>query len=148
MRYVSVSETALESPYESITITPIANRSIPNGVDTFQIDVDWTKIVIGDKLAGVVETDTTTTPGSVIVNLAPDIPNCMFYVMDGKLMYLPLVPKSVLTTMEDGAPQFLEAQPNSVLGVDENGNFTWMPYSDCEAACQTDEGGGGASGAA
>ena len=99
------------------------------------------------------ETDTTTTPGSVIVNLAPDIPNCMFYVMDGKLMYLPLVPKSVLTTLDDGSPQFLEAQPSSVLGVDENGNFTWLQYSDCEAACQEPTGSGagdagGESGAA
>lgn len=146
--YLAVSETALESPYESIIVTPIENITVSGGVERFQIDVDWTKIVIGDTLTGVVETDTITTPGSVIVNLAPDIPNCMFYVMDGKLMYLPLVPKSVLTTLEDGSPQFLESQPNSVLGVDENGNFTWLPYSDCEAACQTDEGGSGGSGAA
>lgn len=151
--HIAVADTLLESPYESITITPVES-SISGAANRFQLDVDWTKIVIGDTLAGVVKTDTTTTPGSVIVNLAPDIPNCMFYVMDGKLMYLPLVPKSVLTTLEDGSPQFLEAQPSSVLGVDENGNFTWMPYSDCEAACQTDEGsgagdgGGGASGAA
>lgn len=142
-----VGGATLISAYESITIVPEPGN-ISGGAASFIIDVDWTKIVIGDTLKGVVETDTTTTPGSVIVNLAPDIPNCMFYVMDGKLMYLPLVPKSVLTTLEDGSPQFLEAQPNSVLGVDENGNFTWLQYSDCEAACQTDEGGSGASGAA
>lgn len=138
-----VGEATLISEYESITIVPEPGN-IPGGAASFIIDVDWTKIVIGDTLKGVVETDTNTTPGSVIVNLAPDIPNCMFYVMDGKLMYLPLVPKSVLTTLEDGSPQFLEAQPSSVLGVDENGNFTWLQYSDCEAACQTDEGGSGA----
>lgn len=146
MEYFGVAKTLLESPYESITITPV-DSGINGAADKFQLDVNWGKVVIDESIAGAVAVDITTTPGSIIVKLPPDTPDSIFYVMDGKVMILPIVPKSVLITLEDGSPQFLEASPSSVLATDENGNFTWLQYSDCEAACQEPT-GSGASGAA
>lgn len=137
---------SISSPYESITIKPVAG-TINGGVSGFLVDVDWSHIIIDDRLAPLLKIDVVTTAGSAIITMA-DGADGIVYVKEGFIEFIPIQPSAVLTTNAAGEPTWLAAQPNSVLGVDENGNFTWLQYSDCEAACQTDEGGSGGSGAA
>lgn len=104
---------AIVSPNETIFV-----ETTGSGYDiVVNIDVNWECVQIDDSLADFVEAVYSETGVLFKMKPLPELGDGILVMKDGKLQVYP-VPSS------------------AVLGGDENGQLTSIPYSDCETACE------------
>lgn len=104
---------AIVSPNETIFV-----ETTGSGYDiVVNIDVNWECVQIDDSLADFVEAVYSETGVLFRMKPLPELGDGILVMKDGKLQVYP-VPSS------------------AVLGGDENGQLTSIPYSDCETACE------------
>ena len=104
---------AIMSPNETIFV-----ETTGSGYDiVVNIDVNWECVQIDDSLADFVEAVYSETGVLFKMKPLPELGDGILVMKDGKLQVYP-VPSS------------------AVLGGDENGQLTSIPYSDCETACE------------
>lgn len=105
--YLMISTT------ESITIDEIVDE--PTNRTMFDVNVDWTHVVIDPSLEEFIEADYDDID-QVTLKLK-SLTDGVLIVQGGVISMHPLV-------------------PNTVLAVDADGNLIDLPYSDCESACE------------
>lgn len=104
---------AIVSPNETIFV-----ETTGSGYDiVVNIDVNWECVQIDDSLADFVEAVYSETGVLFKMKPLPELGDGILVMKDGKLQVYP-IPSS------------------AVLGGDENGQLTSIPYSDCETACE------------
>ena len=104
---------AIVSPNETIFV-----ETTGSGYDiVVNIDVNWECVQIDDSLADFVEAVYSETGVLFKMKPLPELGDGILVMKDGKLQVYP-IPSS------------------AVLGGDENGQLTSIPYSDCKTACE------------
>lgn len=104
---------AIVSPNETIFV-----ETTGSGYDiVVNIDVNWECVQIDDSLADFVEAVYSETGVLFKMKPLPELGDGILVMKGGKLQVYP-IPSS------------------AVLGGDENGQLTSIPYSDCETACE------------